>query len=73
MKTNVLLLDSYINIDNLLTVAFSLSKQMEATLKIIYVFDFAWMRQSYMSGTIGSANPSLVAIEGTARKEYDLA
>lgn len=73
MKTNLLLLDSYVNIDNLLSVAFTFSKQINANLKIIYVFDFEWMRQSYMVGTGGPVDPALVAVESNARKEYEVA
>lgn len=73
MKTNLLLLDSYVDIDKLVSVAFSFSKRTNANLKIIYVFDFVWMRQSYMVGTAGPVDPSLVAIENNAREEYDVA
>ena len=73
MKTNLLLLDSYNNIENLISLAFSFSRQYNSKLKIVYVFDFEWMRQSYMVGTAGPVDPSLVAVERNARKEFDVA
>ncbi len=73
MKTNLLLLDSYNNIDNLISLAFSFSRHYNSKLKIVYVFDFEWMRQSYMVGTAGPVDPSLVAVERNARKEYEVA
>lgn len=73
MKTNLLLLDSYNNIGNLISFAFSFSRRYNSKLKIIYVFDFEWMRQSYMVGTAGPVDPTLVAVERNARKEFEVA
>ncbi len=73
MKTNLLLLDSYKNIENLISYAFSFTEKYNLYLKIVYVFDFDWMRQSYMVGTGGTVAPSLVTVEKNARKEFDIA
>ena len=73
MKTSLLLLDSYNNIENLISFAFSFSRRYSSKLKIVYVFDFEWMRQSYMVGTAGPVDPSLVAVERNARKEFEIA
>lgn len=73
MKTNLLLLDSYKNIEELIAYAFSLSNRSKRNLKIIYVFDFDWMRQSFMAGGGGPVDPSLVVVEKNARKEFKVA
>ncbi len=73
MKTNVLLLDTYKNIDKLVSYAFSFSNRLDRKLKIIYVFDFTWMSQAYMVGTSGHLEPGLVTAEAEARKEFDAA
>jgi hypothetical protein len=73
MKTNLLLLDSYKNIDDLIAYAFSFSNRSKRSLKIVYVFDFAWMRQSYMVGSTGPVDPALVVVEKNAEKEFEVA
>jgi len=73
MKTNLLLLDSYKNIEDLIAYAFSFSNRAKRDLKIIYVFDFDWMRQSYVIGSSGPVNTSLVAAEKNAREEFKVA
>ncbi|MBW6534818.1 MAG: universal stress protein [Mariniphaga sp.] len=73
MKTNLLLLDSYKNIEDLIAYAFSFSNRSKRSLKIVYVFDFEWMRQSFMVGSTGSVDPALVAVEKDAEKEFDVA
>jgi len=73
MKTNLLLLDSYKNIEELIAYAFSLSNRSKRNLKIIYVFDFDWMRQSFMAGGGGPVDPALVVVERNARKEFKVA
>lgn len=73
MKTNLLLLDSYKNIEDLIAYAFSFSNRSKRSLKIIYVFDFAWMRQSYMVGGSAPVDPALVAVEKNAEKEFEVA
>ncbi|HKI89608.1 MAG TPA: universal stress protein [Draconibacterium sp.] len=73
MKTNLLLLDSYRNIENLVSFAFSFSNRFNRKLKITYVFDFSWMSQSYVVGATGPVDPSLVTAETQAKKEFDVA
>lgn len=73
MKTNLLLLDSYKNIENLIIYAFSFSNRTKRSLKIKYVFDFNWMRQSYFIGSSGAVDPALVAVEKNAKKEFEVA
>lgn len=73
MKTNLLLLDSYKNIDDLIAYAFSFSNRSKRSLKIVYVFDFEWMRQSFMVGSSGPIDPALVAVEKNAEKEFEVA
>jgi len=73
MKTNLLLLDSYRNIENLISFAFSFSNRHNRKLKIVYVFDFSWMSQSYVVSATGPVDPSLVAAETQAKKEFEVA
>lgn len=73
MKTNLLLLDSYKDIDDLIAYAFSLSNRSKRHLKIVYVFDFDWMRQSFVVGSAGPVDPALVAVEKNAKKEFIVA
>jgi nucleotide-binding universal stress UspA family protein len=73
MNTNLLLLDSYKDIDDLIAYAFSLSNRSKRHLKIVYVFDFDWMRQSFVVGSAGPVDPALVAVEKNAKKEFDVA
>jgi hypothetical protein len=73
METNLLLLDSYKNMEDLVAYAFSFSNRLKRNLKIVYVFDFDWMRQSFMVGATGPVNPALVAVEKNARKEFKVA
>jgi hypothetical protein len=73
MDTNLLLLDSYNNIEELLTYAFSFSKRLKRKLKIKYVFDFNWMVESYMVGPGGSVDPALVAAEKNAQEQFKVA
>jgi len=73
MRTNLLLLDSYKNIEDLIAYAFSFSNLSKRSLKIIYVFDFAWMRQTFMVGSVGPVDPKLLSVEKHAKKEFDIA
>lgn len=73
MKTNLLILDSYKNIENLIYYSFSLSNRVNRKLKIVYVFDFNWMRQSTMVGTTGIAPSNVVVAERNINKEFDVA
>ncbi|HDR50483.1 MAG TPA: hypothetical protein ENN90_02520, partial [Mariniphaga anaerophila] len=73
MKTNLLLIDSYKGIDDLIAYAFSLSNRSKRHLKIVYVFDFDWMRRSFAVGSAGRVDPALVAVEKNAKKEFSVA
>lgn len=73
MKTNLLLLDSYKNMEDLIAYAFSFSNRSKRSLKIVYVFDFEWMRQSFMVGSSGPVDPALVAVKKDAEKEFEVA
>lgn len=73
MGTNLLLLDSYKNIKGLIDYAFSFSNLSGRNLKIVYVFDFDWMRQTFMVGAVGPVDPQLISIEKNAKKEYEVA
>lgn len=73
METNLLLLDSYNKIDELLAYAFSFSSRLNRKLKIKYVFDFNWMVESYMTGPGGPVDPALVAAERNAQEEFKVA
>jgi len=73
MKTNLLLLDSYKNVENLISFAFSFSNRTQRHLKIVYVFDFEWMKNSYMIIASGPVEANLVAVERNVREEFDVA
>ena len=73
MKTNLLILDSYKNIENLIQFAFSFSNKFKRNLKLYYVFDFNWMRQTAMVGATGIASASILNAEKSAHKEYEVA
>jgi len=73
MGTNLLLLDSYKNIKGLIDYAFAISNLSGRKLKIVYVFDFDWMKQTFMVGAVGAVDPQLVSIEKNAKKEYEVA
>jgi len=79
METNLLLLDSYNKIDELLAYAFSFSNRLKRKLKIKYVFDFNWMVESYMVGPGGpvgtgeAVDPALVTAERNAQEEFKVA
>src|SRR5690554_1457417 len=70
MKTNLLLLDSYRNMDSLVAYAFSFSHRTSRRLKIIYVYDFDWMRKTYSSST-DETNPVILNALVTANKEFE--
>ncbi len=71
MNTNLLLLDSYKNMESLVNYAFSFSRATGRQLKIYYVFDFEWMRQSYTVGSASVADPVLVNVQYNARREFE--
>lgn len=69
MKTNLLLLDSYNKIEELLAYAISFSNQLKRQLKIKYVFDFNWMVESYMDNSLVNVDPTLIMAEKNAQEE----
>src|SRR5690554_65991 len=71
MKTNILLLDSFKNAESLVAYAFSFCHRTNRQLKIMYVFDFEWMRQSYAVGAVNEADPVLVNVQSSASKEFE--
>jgi hypothetical protein len=73
MGTNLLLLDSYKKIEDLIAYSFSFSNKTNRSLKIVYVFDFEWMRHSFLIGSVGTVDPKLVSVEKNAKKEFDVA
>lgn len=73
MKTNLLLLDSYKNIENLLSFAFSFSNRFKRQLKIVYVLDLKWMSQSYMVGSTAPIDAGMAHAEKTAREQFNVA
>lgn len=56
MKTNLLLLDTLKNMENLIHSGFSLSSQLERKLKIVYVLEFAWLGRDEF---VGSTAPDI--------------
>ncbi|MEZ5105527.1 MAG: universal stress protein [Draconibacterium sp.] len=73
MKTNLLLLDSYNNIGELIHFAFNFSNQFKRRLKIIYVHDFNWMSQSAMVGTTGYSSEAMINVERSISIDYEKA
>jgi hypothetical protein len=59
MKVNLLLLDSYRNMNSLIAYAFSLSHRSCSHLKIAYVYDEEWIRQYYTAGAATMADVGL--------------
>ncbi len=72
MKTNLLLLDSYKNIEDLLSFAFSFSNSHNRKLSIVYVFDLKWMN-SYMLGATAPMSAGLAQVEKAATEEFKTA
>ena len=73
MKTNLLLLDSYKNMEDLVQIAFSISNHYNRKLKIIYVFDFNWMRQAALAGGSGTTSISIINAEKEIFADYEIA
>lgn len=73
MKTNLLLLDSYKHINDLVAYAFSFSNRTKRALKIVYVYDFEWMRQTFLVGSAGPLDPAIVAVGKNAKENFDVA
>jgi len=73
MGTNLLLLDSYKNMRALIDYAFAFSNLSRRDLKIVYLFDFDWMKQTFMVGAVGVVNPQLASVEKNAKTEFKVA
>ena len=73
MKTNLLLLDSYKNMEDLVQIALPISNHYNRKLKIIYVFDFNWMRQAAFAGGAGTSGISIVNAEREIFADYETA
>src|SRR5690554_7861321 len=71
MKTNLLLLDSFKNMESLVAYAFSFSHHTYRQLKIIYVYDFDLMQQEHRVGSAAEADPILANIHEQAKKEFE--
>ncbi len=74
MKTNVLLLDTLKNMENLIYSAFSISSQQKRKLKIVYIEDFDWVSSAnYMGVTPGNLGVGLHYADAQIREDYDRA
>ncbi|MGQ7869625.1 universal stress protein [Sunxiuqinia sp. sy24] len=74
MKTNLLLLDTQKNMENLIFSGFNLSNQQHRKLKIIYVLDFNWMGSgAFVEPTGSNIDASLRVAEKTLRKDFEQA
>jgi hypothetical protein len=73
MKTNLLLLDSHKNIKDLVLSAISISNHHNRKLKIMYVFDFNWMKHAAIAGGAGTASVSIVNAEKEIFRDYEFA
>lgn len=71
MKTNLLLLDSFKNMESLVAYAFSFSHRTNRQLKIIYVYDFDLMQHEHRVGSTAEADPILANIHEQAKKEFE--
>lgn len=72
MKTNLLLLDTLKNMENLIHSGFSLSSQLERKLKIVYVLEFAWLgRDEFVGSTAPDIDVSVRVAEQEIRKDFE--
>jgi nucleotide-binding universal stress UspA family protein len=70
MEMNMLLLDSYRNMDYLIEYAFSFSHRSSRHLKIAYVYDVEWIRQYYTAGAATMADVGLPDYQDDLRKDF---
>jgi hypothetical protein len=70
MKVNLLLLDSYKNMDSLISYAFSLSHRSNSHLKIAYVYDNEWIRQYYTGGAATMADVGLPDFQADSMRDF---
>lgn len=73
MKLNLLLLESYFNMESLIAYAFSFSHRSGRNLKIAYVYDVEWVRMTYTAGTATMADPGLAEAQQDAVEDYEKA
>lgn len=71
MKTNLLLIDSFQNMEYLVAYAFSFSHRTNRQLKIIYVYDFERMQQAHHVASAAEPDPILVNVHAQAKKEFE--
>jgi nucleotide-binding universal stress UspA family protein len=70
MKVNLLLLDSYRNMDSLIAYAFSFSHHVNRHLKIAYVYDVEWIRQYYTAGAATMVDVGLPDFQADVMKDF---
>lgn len=76
MKTNLLLIDTLKNMENLIHSGFALSNQLKRKLKIVYVMDFNWVASNeFVSGTTTAPtiDSGIRVFETQIRENYDVA
>gem|GEM_PF-1792600 len=78
MKTNLLLLDTRKNMENLICSAFSLSNQLKRKLKIVYVLDIHWVGTGVTGGELGGPtvpgiSETYMVAEKSIRKDFEQA
>lgn len=69
MKTNLLLLDTLKNLENLVYSGFSFSNELKRKLKIVYVLDSKWLAGSEYMG-LGATAPNIEASMHVAEREF---
>ena len=70
MKVNLLLLDSYRNMNSLISYAFSFSHRSGRHLKIAYVYDEEWIRQYYTAGAATMADVGLTDYQSDVYNDF---
>ena len=74
MKTNLLILDTLRNMENLISTGFSLSTQLNRKLKITYIFDFSWIGSGeFVGATAPNIDTSMITVEKEIRKDFEKA
>ncbi len=72
MKTNLLLLDTKKNMENLIFSGFNLSNQLHRKLKIVYVMDFNWIGGSgFVDPTASNIDANIRVAEKALRKDFE--
>lgn len=75
MKTNLLLLDSVKNMENLICSAFSLSNQLKRKLKIVYVLEIHWVGSGgeFVGSTVPGIRESYPIVEKGFHEDFQQA